>query len=107
MLDGGTFGVGQPIVVWFDEPIKDKAAAEKRCSVTTDPPVDGGWHWIDDREVHWRPKEYWPAGTKVTVTANVYGKNLGGGLYGQQEPRPRSRSAQSNILKSRTPRPTT
>ena len=29
LLDGGTFGVGQPIVVWFDEPIKDKAAAER------------------------------------------------------------------------------
>jgi hypothetical protein len=29
LLDGGTFGVGQPIVVWYDEEIKDKAAAEK------------------------------------------------------------------------------
>ena len=68
LLDKGTFGVGQPIVVWFDEPIKDKAAAERTLTVTTDPPgIDGAWYWIDDHEVHWRPKEYWPAGTKVTV----------------------------------------
>jgi hypothetical protein len=40
-LDGGTFGVGQPVVVWFDEPVKDKAAAQKALSITTDQPVEG------------------------------------------------------------------
>jgi lipoprotein-anchoring transpeptidase ErfK/SrfK len=85
LLDGGTFGVGQPVVVWFDEAIKDKAAAEKTLSITTQPSVVGAWRWFGDREVHWRPKEYWPANTTVTVTAKVYGKDLGGGLYGQQD----------------------
>jgi lipoprotein-anchoring transpeptidase ErfK/SrfK len=84
LLDKGTFGVGQPIVVWFDEPIKDKAAAERTLTVTTDPPVVGAWYWLDSREVHWRPKEYWPAGTKVEVEVEVYGKDLGGGVYGQE-----------------------
>ena len=85
MLNKGTFGVGQPVTVWFDEPIKDKKAAEKLLVVKTDPPVYGVWHWFDDHEVHWRPKKYWPAHTDVTVTANVYGKDLGGGIYGQQD----------------------
>jgi lipoprotein-anchoring transpeptidase ErfK/SrfK len=85
LLDGGTFGVGQPVVVWFDEPITDKAAAERTLSVTTDPPVLGAWYWMDNREVHWRPKDYWPSGTKVKVDAKVYGKDLGGGLYGQED----------------------
>ena len=85
LLDGGTFGVGQPIVVWFDELVKDKAAAEKTLSVTTQPPVEGAWYWFDSREVHWRPKAYWPPNTKVKVQANVYGRNLGGGLYGQED----------------------
>jgi lipoprotein-anchoring transpeptidase ErfK/SrfK len=86
LLNGGTFGTGQPITVWFDERISDKAAAEKTLSVTTDPPgVVGGWYWMDDHEVHWRPKDYWPTNTKVTVTAKVYGKDMGGGIYGQQD----------------------
>jgi lipoprotein-anchoring transpeptidase ErfK/SrfK len=86
LLNGGTFGTGQPITVWFDERISNKAAAEKTLSVTTDPPgIVGGWYWMDDHEVHWRPKDYWPVNTKVTVTAKVYGKDMGGGIYGQQD----------------------
>jgi lipoprotein-anchoring transpeptidase ErfK/SrfK len=84
LLDNGTFGVGQPIIVDFDEQITDKAAAERSLAVDTDPPgIVGGWYWISGHEVHWRPKMYWPAGTKVTVRVNVFGKSLGGGLYGQ------------------------
>jgi lipoprotein-anchoring transpeptidase ErfK/SrfK len=86
LLDGGTFGVGQPVVVWFDEPIKDKAEAERSLTVTTDPAgIVGAWRWVNGQELHWRPKEYWPSGTKVTVDAKVYGKNFGDGLYGQED----------------------
>jgi lipoprotein-anchoring transpeptidase ErfK/SrfK len=85
LLDGGTYGVGQPVVIWFDESIPDRAAAQRALTVTTDPVVEGAWHWMDSHEVHWRPKEYWPPGTKVVVDAKVYGRNLGGGLYGQQD----------------------
>jgi lipoprotein-anchoring transpeptidase ErfK/SrfK len=95
-LDGGTFGVGQPIVLKFDEKIPDRAAAERALTVTTSTNVEGGWYWMSDYEVHWRPKEYWPAHTTVTVTADVYGKNLGNGLYGEA-----SRSAKFTIGQSK------
>lgn len=85
LADRPTFGVGQPIVVHFDEKITDRAAAEKALQVTTEPKVVGAWHWYTNQDVHWRPQEYWASGTKVTVTAKVYGVNLGGGLYGQQD----------------------
>jgi lipoprotein-anchoring transpeptidase ErfK/SrfK len=85
LLDKGTFGVGQPIIVYFDEQITDRAAAERSLIVETDPPgIVGGWYWINSSTVHWRPRDYWPAGTKVVVLANVFGHNLGNGLYGQQ-----------------------
>jgi lipoprotein-anchoring transpeptidase ErfK/SrfK len=85
LADGGTYGVGTVIVAHFDEDIPDKAAAEKRLSVTTDPPVQGSWYWLDDRNAHWRPQQYWASGTKVTVAAAIYGAQLGSGLYGQED----------------------
>jgi lipoprotein-anchoring transpeptidase ErfK/SrfK len=80
-----TVGVGQPIAVIFDNPPPDRAAAERALVVTATPPTEGGWYWLDDRTVHWRPKEYWRPGTKVTVAAKIYGVHLGGGLYGQTD----------------------
>jgi lipoprotein-anchoring transpeptidase ErfK/SrfK len=74
-LDGGTYGVGQPVIVRFDDTV-DRAVAEKTLTVTTDPPVVGAWHWFNNREVHWRPENYWQSGTKVTVTAKTLGVQL-------------------------------
>jgi lipoprotein-anchoring transpeptidase ErfK/SrfK len=81
---GATYGVGQPIPIHFDEPIADKKAAEKALTITTTPKVAGSWHWFDDQNVHWRPRAYWKPGTKITVAANVFGVQIGPGLYGQQ-----------------------
>jgi lipoprotein-anchoring transpeptidase ErfK/SrfK len=80
-----TVGVGQPITVRFDEPITDKAAAEKALVVTTSPRVEGAWHWFSDQQVHWRPRTYWRPGSKVTVQARVYGVHVGDDVYGQQD----------------------
>ncbi|NMM90828.1 hypothetical protein B2J88_41985 [Rhodococcus sp. SRB_17] len=83
--DGGTYGVGTVVVVHFDESIGDKAAAEKSLVVTTNPPVAGSWYWMDSQNVHWRPQNYYAPGTTVSVSANIYGKQLGKGLYGEQD----------------------
>lgn len=85
LADGGVFGVGMVIVAHFDEPIPDKAAAERALSVETSPPVLGSWLWADDQNVHWRPQNYWPPRTRVTARATVYGLDLGGGLFGQED----------------------
>jgi lipoprotein-anchoring transpeptidase ErfK/SrfK len=82
---GGTYGVAIVPIVHFDEAITDKAAAQKTLSITTSPHVDGSWFWSDDQNVHWRPQNYWPSGTKVTVSAKVYGVKVGPGLYGQAD----------------------
>ena len=82
--DGEVVGVGQPVAVRFDENIPDRAAAEKAITVTTDPPVEGAFYWLSNREVRWRPQEFWKPGTAVTVTVNTFGVDLGEGLYGQK-----------------------
>lgn len=82
---GSKYGVAIVPVVHFDEPIPDRARAERSLQVTTTPHVDGSWYWTDDQNVHYRPKNYWPSGTKVQITAKVYGVDLGHGLYGESD----------------------
>ncbi len=80
-----TVGVGQPVVVIFDAPPADRAAAEKALAVKTVPAVKGAWYWWDDRTLHYRAKDYWKPGTRITVSANIYGVDLGGGAYGETD----------------------
>ncbi|WP_167108863.1 Ig-like domain-containing protein [Mycobacterium sp. DL592] len=82
--DGEVVGVGQPIAVRFDENIPSRVAAERAIKVTTDPPVEGAFYWLNNREVRWRPENYWKPGTKIDVAVNTYGVDLGDGLFGQE-----------------------
>ncbi|MGI8456955.1 MAG: L,D-transpeptidase [Propionibacteriaceae bacterium] len=81
---GATVGVGMPVILTFDVPVKDKAEFEKHLSVQTTPKQTGTWSWISSTEVHYRPKTYWKPGTKVSVDANLNGVNAGNGIYGQE-----------------------
>jgi len=83
--DGGTVGVGMPVSFVFSAPISDKKAAEKALKITTSEPTEGGFYWFSDSWVVWRPKAYWEPGTKVSVNADIYGKDLGDGLYGVED----------------------
>ena len=85
LQDGATYGVGIVIVAHFDEPITDKAEAERRLTVTGSPPVSGSWYWVDDQNAHWRPEHYYAPTTTVTVDAKVYGIQLAQGMFGQQD----------------------
>ncbi|MDQ2846359.1 MAG: Ig-like domain-containing protein [Actinomycetota bacterium] len=86
--EAGTFGIATPIILTFYGAIQDKATAQKALKVTTDKgTIEGSWGWVQDEDftnsghlesqVHFRPKEYWPANTHVTVTANLAGVNYG------------------------------
>lgn len=79
------YGIGTLVVAHFDEPIANKALAEKHMKVTTEPAVEGAWHWISDTKAHWRPKTYYAPGTRVTAELNMFGLRLGEGLYGQAD----------------------
>jgi lipoprotein-anchoring transpeptidase ErfK/SrfK len=83
--EGEVVGVGQPLAVRFDENIPDRFAAQQAITVTTEPPVEGAFYWVNSREVRWRPAEYWKPGTKVDVSVKTYGVDLGDGLFGQDD----------------------
>ncbi|MEU4270862.1 Ig-like domain-containing protein [Streptomyces sp. NPDC026092] len=76
-----TVGIAQPLSIVFDHPVKNKADVEKHLKVTTSNNTEGSWGWMQDwsgkDRVDWRPKEYWKAGTKVTLDASLSGIDSG------------------------------
>ena len=84
-LKGETVGVGMPVIVTFDLPVKNQELFERNMDVTTNKDVEGSWSWISDRVAHYRPKDFWPAGTNVKVNLRLNGLPAGNGIYGQQD----------------------
>ena len=84
-MPGAEVGVGQVIGVRFGNYVTDRKVAEEAITVKTTPEVEGAFYWINDQEVRWRPKDYWQPGTKVEVNVDLYGRNLGGGIYGGED----------------------
>jgi lipoprotein-anchoring transpeptidase ErfK/SrfK len=76
-------GIGMPVILTFDVPVQNRKEFEKNLHVTASPAQAGSWRWFSSREVHYRPKNYWKPGTRVTVHASINGLNAGGGIYGQ------------------------
>ncbi|WP_195909195.1 Ig-like domain-containing protein [Microlunatus sp. Gsoil 973] len=81
---GKKVGVGAPVVLRFDRPVKDRAEFERHLRVTSTSHQKGSWHWYSDTEVHWRPAHYWKPGTRVTATAELNSVPAGSGEYGQR-----------------------
>ncbi|GGY26138.1 hypothetical protein GCM10010331_11160 [Streptomyces xanthochromogenes] len=83
--DAGKYGVGQPITAQLSKPVKDKAArsvVERALKVQSTPSVEGAWYWVNDKVLHYRPKEYWPAHATIDVHSNLEGVKIADKLYG-------------------------
>jgi lipoprotein-anchoring transpeptidase ErfK/SrfK len=81
-LEGEVVGVGMPIIVYFSTAVTDEAAVEQALTVDATQPVVGSWHWYGNKEVHYRPMQYWPAGDQVTLHVNLKGVDAGKGVWG-------------------------
>nr|WP_228718415.1 Ig-like domain-containing protein [Kitasatospora acidiphila] len=69
-LGRDTYGVGEPLTAELSEPITDPAyrqRVEQALTVTSMPAVTGAWYWVDAKNLHFRPKDYWPTGAKVKL----------------------------------------
>ncbi|MBO0806076.1 MAG: L,D-transpeptidase family protein [Nocardiopsaceae bacterium] len=82
-----TYGVGMPILLYFSKKITDRAAVERSLQVTTSKPVIGAWYWDNSCGTaptcaYFRPRDYWPAGTKVSFTGHLDGVEGAPGVYG-------------------------
>ncbi|MFI7125108.1 Ig-like domain-containing protein [Nonomuraea sp. NPDC050153] len=87
-LDGEKVGVGMPVQLLLSRPVTTqdaRAAVEKSLVVRMSKPVEGAWSWVSDREVQFRPREYWPVGEKVTVVAHLAGLRAGQDVWGTKD----------------------
>lgn len=83
---GRTVGVGRPLVVTFNQSVRRKAEVEAALQVTTSREVGpASWSWTSDRTVQFRPKQFWPAYTRVRVAADLRKVHAGPGLWGMRD----------------------
>jgi lipoprotein-anchoring transpeptidase ErfK/SrfK len=68
-VNGSMVGVAKPIYINFAVPIKDRAMAEQAIHISSVPPVPGRFYWVTDTQLRWRPQDFWPSNTTVTIDA--------------------------------------
>lgn len=90
VTDYAYYGVGMPLVVvpGGGAPVapENRKAIESQLKLYTSVPVAGAWSWnADGSVVTFRPKEFWPAGTKIYLDAQLYGDKLNETTYAGQD----------------------
>ena len=87
MGDSQVYGIGAPVVLTFTKaiPQEARAAVQRRLFVQSTPAQEGAWSWFSDKEVHFRPKDFWQVGTKVSLKALFRGVPLGNGSFGDDD----------------------
>ena len=69
------------MTVYFGVEPVDKAAVAAHVTLTSGPQVQGAWAWIQHHDGRWAldycTREYWPAGTRVHVSARLFGDAAG------------------------------
>jgi lipoprotein-anchoring transpeptidase ErfK/SrfK len=66
---GATVGVAKPIVINFPAPVDDRALTQSAVHISSNPPVPGHFYWRNDRQLRWRPEQFWPAHATVNIDA--------------------------------------
>jgi lipoprotein-anchoring transpeptidase ErfK/SrfK len=98
-LNGSTVGVGMPIMIHFDVPVTNRKNFQKHMKVTSSAGQKGRFYWIDNQNVHYRPKTFWKAGSRITVDVAVNSVSAGNGIYGQEDRRVSFSVARSMVSK--------
>ncbi|MFL6163658.1 MAG: L,D-transpeptidase [Jatrophihabitantaceae bacterium] len=85
--DGGVYGVGMPIIAWFDvAPTSGVAFAQATKVTVNGKQVPGAWYFEHSShagsalEAHYRPQAYWPGHARIHLELPVQGLSAGPGL---------------------------
>jgi hypothetical protein len=83
--EGTTVGVGMPVSFTFDKVISDRKAVQSHITVTSSSGQQVVGHWFGSQRLDFRPKDYWTAGSKVTMKIDLDGVQGANGVYGVQK----------------------
>ncbi len=67
--NGSIAGAAKPIYINFQRSIANRQMAQDAVHITSNPPVPGRFYWVTDTQLRWRPQDFWPTGTVVSIDA--------------------------------------
>jgi lipoprotein-anchoring transpeptidase ErfK/SrfK len=85
VVDGQVYGTGQVLELRFSEPVLDRAAVERAVTVEGGGDRAGAFRWYSDRVVRYRPAEKWQPRSRVTVSLDLRGLDVGDGMIGNHD----------------------
>ena len=102
-----TYGVGMPIILYFDQRITNRAAVERALQVRSSKRITGAWRWDDKCRtapqcLYFRPRKYWRPRTRITFTGHLDGVEGAPGVYGHHTLKQSFRIGRSLIVKAST-----
>ncbi|WP_424212100.1 L,D-transpeptidase [Streptomyces sp. BI20] len=83
--DGQKVGVGMPVSITFNKPIKDRKAVQTAIEVSSTGGQEIVGHWFNSQRLDFRPEEYWKAGSTVTLKMKLDGVEGAPGVVGVQD----------------------
>lgn len=83
--DGSKVGVGMPVSLNFDKPIKNRKEVQTAIEVNSSSGQEIVGHWFNEKRLDFRPKDYWKSGSKVDVKMSLDGVKASEGITGVQD----------------------
>ncbi|MFF5446150.1 Ig-like domain-containing protein [Streptomyces sp. NPDC012888] len=83
--DGQKVGVGMPVSINFNKPIKDRKAVQSAITVTSSSGQEVVGHWFNSQRLDFRPEQYWQANSTVTLKMKLDGVQGAPGIVGVQD----------------------
>ncbi len=82
--EGQTVGVGMPVSITFNKPIKDQKAVQAAINVSSSSGQEVVGHWFGSQRLDFRPEQYWQANSTVTLKLALEGVQGAPGVQGVQ-----------------------
>ncbi|MEU9376577.1 Ig-like domain-containing protein [Streptomyces sp. NPDC048255] len=82
--EGQTVGVGMPVSLTFNKPIKDQKAVQAAISVSSSSGQEVVGHWFGNQRLDFRPEQYWQANSTITLKLELQGVQGAPGITGAQ-----------------------